>query len=670
LTDSGSVFVQIGDENVHLLRSVLDEVFGADNFIAQINFAKTAGATDEFVSRVADYLLWYAKDSRSLKYRPLYLPKEYGGIGGGEYNFVELSDGTRLSAKEADARGVTGRRFRFDNLTSQSLGRAKGEGAASWFTVEVNGRPYTPSAQSRWKTNEAGMRNLLAAGRVHARKNSLAYVRFLDDFPAIALTTMWGDTAIAGRPGDKVYVVQTSPKVVERCLLMSTDPGDLVLDPTCGSGTTAHVAEQWGRRWITIDTSRVAMALARQRIMAAQYPSYFLADSPEGRAKELQLSGKHLESANGTARDVRKGFVYERIPHIELRTISRNPDIRPGMSREEIDAAIRRHADTELLYDRPYEDRSKVRVAGRFTVESLAPHRTVAPEDRSESEKAADESADSSSFEQTIVENLRTAGVQNGRKKERLEFATLETHAGKYIQAFGEPKDGEDNSPERIAVSIGPQYGTVDADWVKTAAREAIRGQGANMLLVCAFAFDPQAVPAAKEFAPSDPNDFAAVQAERRLGRLPILFVRMNSDLVMGDVLLKKTKTANLFMVFGEPDIAIDQNDGEITVEIRGVDVYNPSTGEIRSSGADEIALWMIDTEYTGESFFVRHCYFTGGQDPYKRLKRSLRAEIDEAAWQTLYSTRSRPFPKPESGKIAVKVVNHYGDEVLQIYDV
>jgi adenine-specific DNA-methyltransferase len=665
LTESGSIFVQIGDENAHLVRDLLDEVFEADNFVAQVCFAKTSSATDQFLSRTSNYILWYAKAKARLRYRQLYITKEVSGAGGGEYRFVELDDGTRLSAVEAAENGLNGRPFRYDNLTSQSMGRTKGEGAASWFAVEINGRSIKPPPTSRWKTNEEGMLRLLIAHRVHARRNSLAYVRYMDDFPALAMNTIWADTAVAGRPGDKFYVVQTSPKVIERCMLMTTDPGDLVLDPTCGSGTTAFVAEQWGRRWITIDTSRVALALARQRIMGAKFPFYLLADSAEGRAKEAELSGQ--APGNGTtAGDIHKGFVYERVPHIMLETIARNPDIKEGMSRGQIDAAIRRHAEVELLYDRPYEDKKRVRVSGPFTVESLAPHKTITP-DRSASEKDASQD-DASAFEQAILDNLLKAGVQNGRKRERLEFESLMPYAGEHIQAEGIRKNGTEGTPQRIAVSIGPQFGTVSPEFIRDAAREATRGYGFDLLLVCAFAFDPQAArTVAEDYAPSA---FASVQDERRIGRVPILLVRMNSDLSMPNVLLKKTGSANLFTVFGEPDVAIEPTDDGIVVEIRGVDVYNPTTGEIRSSGTGEIALWMIDTDYDGESFFVRHCYFTGDNDPYRRLKRALKVDIDEAAWETLYRTRSRPFARPESGKIAVKVINHYGDEVLQVYDV
>lgn len=669
LTESGSIFVQIGDENVHLVRSLLDEVFGSENFVSMITFQKTSSSTGDF-GGTADHVLWYARAVDALRYRTLFLTKQVGGTAGSEYNLVEFDDGQRLSAAEAAERGVSGRPFRFDNLTSQSMGRAKGEGAASWFPVSIDGRSVTPSSQSRWKTNEVGMSRLIAAHRVHMRKNSLAYIRYLDDFPAVAIGSLWTDTVIAGRPGDKIYVVQTSPKVIERCMLMCTDPGDLVLDPTCGSGTTAYVAEEWGRRWITVDTSRVAIALARQRIIGARYPAYLLADSAEGRKREQELTGND-PALDQPTEDIRKGFVYERVPHVTLKSIANNPDIEEGMTRTEIEAAIRRHAGSELLYDRPYEDKRKIRVAGRFTVESLSPHRSASFEIGYEQPATAD----ADSYLKTILDNLAKAGVQNGWRNQRLEFASLTPHPGRLVHAEGARRNGGDGSPLRIGVSVGPQYGTVDAEWIKDAAREALRGVGFDLLLVCAFSFDAHASAAANEFNPGG-DDFATVAEQRQLGRLPILLVRMNADLAMGDVLLKKTGTANLFTVFGEPDVLIEKTPDGLVVTIRGVDVYNPTTGELHSGGTDDIALWMLDTAYDEDEFFVRHIYFAGtegkpdGLDPYARLRRALRAQVDEAAWATLYATRSRPFPRPESGKIAVKVINHYGDEVLKVYDV
>lgn len=672
LTESGSIFVQIGDENVHLVRSLLDEVFGGDNFISLIVYEKTAGQTSDFLPGTADYIIWYSKDRTQTKYRQLYQKRELGGQGAGKYDQVEISDGRRITLADATKSGAVGRTFRLDNMTSQSMGRAKGEGASSWFKVEINGRTFTPTMQSRWKTNESGMQRLILARRVHPTRNTLAYVRFHDDFPAYPLSSTWTDIGgIQSRADPKVYVVQTATTTVQRCMLMTTDPGDLVLDPTCGSGTTAYVAEQWGRRWITIDTSRVAIALARQRLMGAKLPYYLLADSPDGRKKEQELTGQP-QLTTPTAEDVRKGFVYQRVPHVTLKSITNNPDIREGMSREEIDAAIARHADTELLYDRPYEDTKKIRVAGRFTVESVSPHRTSRFETEVPVSELAGEHAEEDAYLRTVHENLLAAGVQNGRKAERLLFESLSPFSDPYIQFEGIRCGGGNGTPQCVAVSVGPQYGTVNATWVKDAARAALRGgNDFDVLLICGFGFDAHSSETVNEFAPSNGGDFATVQDERQLGRLPVLLVRMNAELAMGDAVLKKTGTANLFTIFGEPDVRIRRTEEGVVVELMGVDVYDPTTGIIRSNDASEIALWMIDSDYDEESFFVRHCYFSGGgTDPYARLKRALRAEIDEQAWNSLYGTRSRPFPLPKSGKIAVKVINHYGDEVLKVFEV
>lgn len=452
---------------------------------------------------------------------------------------------------------------------------------------------------------------------------------------------------------------------------MTTDPGDLVLDPTCGSGTTAYVAEQWGRRWITIDTSWVALALARQRVMGARFPYYLLRDSVEGRRKEAELTATPPAPAEVRG-DIRQGFVYERVQHITLKSIANNPDIKEGMTREQIDAAIKRHAEYEELVDKPYEDKNRVRVTGPFTVESLSRHRSLAfaPTSEPVSERRAAENPDAPTFEQTILDNLRAAGVQNGRKAERLTFSDVEPYAGLRIQAVGvraeSDGDSAESSPIRVGISIGPQYGTVSASFVKDAAREATKAADLNMLCVLGFAFDPQVLGATEEFAATDES--FDVAAERSLGRVPVLLVRMNADLVMGED-LKKTGAGNLFTVFGEPDIEVTAtDDGQLVVEVNGVDVYDPTTGEVRSSGTDQVALWMIDTDYDEESFFVRHCYFTGGQDPYKRLKQALKTDIDEDAWASLNRTVSRPFPKPSTGKIAVKVINDYGDEVVKVF--
>jgi adenine-specific DNA-methyltransferase len=670
LTESGSIFVQIGDENVHLVRSIMDEVFGSENFISIIGVRKTAGATAVFLPGITDFIVWYAKNTAATKYRSLFREKALGDEGAGNYSWLELADGTRRKVEKeefADPNIIpTGARvFAYDNLTSQSAGRAKGEGAASWFPVEFDGRTFRPSMQVRWKTNEAGMSALKAAKRLGVTGSTLWYVRYLHDFPAFPLANAWDDTA-SSFSADKVYVVQTIPKVIERCLLMATDPGDLVLDPTCGSGTTAYVAEQWGRRWITVDTSRVALALARTRLMTARYPYYLLADSKEGIRKEAEVSGR-FPPDHKTMNDVRKGFVYKRVPHVTLKSIANNPDIKDGMSREEIDDAIAKHADTEVLYDKPYDDAKRIRVAGPFTVESLSPHRVLSDDvPRTETERAGERSSAEGQFVTMIIANLKKAGVQNTKKSERLVFDRLEPHAGRFIHAIGTYVEGGDAGAaagpsgrvKRVAVHIGPEHGTVGPQQIRDSAKEAAEGVGYDTLIVCGFAFDPHVGEDAGKY-----------------GSLVVLPTKMNPDLAMGDELLKKTGAGNLFMVFGEPDIEVNAQDanGEktMTVEIRGLDVYDPTTGAIRNSkGTDDIACWFIDTDYDGESFFVRHAYFTGADEPYEKLKRALRANINEDAWASLYATKSRPFPPPESGRIAVKVINHYGDEVLKVYDI
>jgi adenine-specific DNA-methyltransferase len=646
LTESGSIFVQIGDENVHLVRSVLDEVFGAENFVTFITFKKTSGAGSFAVgtnalASINDYLLQYARNLETAKYRQLYRTKAFGGVGAEQYTWVETPNGERLRSSG----GMTGTPFRADNLTSQTTR----VGQTTVFEVAFGGRVFRPM-KGGWKTNQDGMHRLQAANRLLAIGNTLSYVRYLDDFAAFPYNNLWDDTVTSGFADPKRYVVQTHPRVLERCVLMATDPGDLVLDPTCGSGTTAYVAEQWGRRWITIDTSRVALALARTRVMSARYPYYIMADSPEGQRRESEVSGQ--PPIGGPQGDIRKGFVYERVPHVTLKSIARNPDIHEGMTREEIDAAIAKHAETELLYDRPYTDNKVVRVAGPFTVESLSPHWVVADAPEDHAPPVAVPVEESGRFVSMILDNLRRAGVQNTVKGERLELTTLEPFPGRWLHAKGEYL--ESGQPRRVAVAIGPEFGTVGPELVREAAKEA--AGYFDLLVICGFAFD------------------AMADSERsktsRLGSLTVLQARMNPDLLMGDV-LKKTGVGNLFTVFGQPDIALRAvGPDELEVEIRGVDIFDPNTGQIRSSGPAEIACWFIDTDYDGEAFFVRHAYFLGGDEPYDRLARALRAEIDAAAWQSLYSAVSRPFPTPQRGRIAVKVINHYGDEVLKVVEV
>ena len=645
LTETGSVFVQIGDENVHLVRNVLDEVFGSENFVKQITFQKTGGASAKLLATTIDYLIWYAKSIPQVKFRQLYREREVGDTALDRYDQLLLDEGSARRLRPDEVSGRTtieaGSRYQLTSLLSD------GE-TGSPQEFRFRGKSYRPRAGTHWKTSVEGLARLDSSQRIEIMGTVLRYRRFAEDFPVVPLTDRWESLQLGV---ELTYVVQTATQVIQRCLLMTTDPGDLVLDPTCGSGTTAYVAEQWGRRWITCDTSRVALALARTRMMPAKYPYYLLADSPDGTKKESELTGK-MPADYTTEDDIRKGFVYKRVPHVTLKSIANNPDIKEGMTRQQIDDAIARHAETEMLFDQPYEDNKRVRVCGPFSVESLSPHRVLPTADENQDGTVTEQEARKhQDFATMILENLRKAGVQNTHKKERLTFDRLDPYAGVWLHAAGEYTDADGKS-HRVAVSIGPEHGTVGPQQVKEAAKEAVQGIGYDLLTVCGFAFDPH-----------------VAEEVKRYGKLTVLPTKMNPDLAMGDELLKKTGAGNLFMVFGEPDVEIrKQKGGQIVIEIKGVDVYDPTTGQIRSSSTDDIACWFIDTDYNGESFFVRHAYFTGAEEPYDKLKRALRAEIDEGAWSSLYSTTSRPFDKPESGKIAVKVINHYGDEVLKVF--
>jgi adenine-specific DNA-methyltransferase len=724
LTETGSIFVQIGDENVHLVRSLLDEVFGSENYCSLITVRKTTSEGSNLIGATCDYLLWYGKDRSQTKFRTLYLLRSDESES--RYDQVMLADGsTRAAAftEKQESKSLSDvRLFRLDNLTSS---RPAGEGDVREFIW--NGQRFTPG-NGTFETTLTGLQRLASTGRLQVTSNGkLSYRRFNDDFGYTPIANLWHDIsgAVQSRSDPKIYVVQTSTALIERCILMTTDPGDLVLDPTCGSGTTAYVAEQWGRRWITIDTSRVALALARTRLMAGRYPYYLLADSPEGINKEAELTDKRPATYQ-TNNDIRKGFVYKRVPHIMLKDIANNAEIdeiharfqpqldalrseinglagqqwqewelprtltpqqakiqklQAGLDgwwqvrrerQAQIDASIARNADTEYLYDQPYEDAKCVRVSGPFTVESLSPHRVLSTDENLDGVVSPQEEARVQDFTTMILENLKAAGIQNTRKEERLKFDRLDPYSSGWLHATGEYTDA-DSQVKRVAVSIGPEHGTVGAQQIKEAAKEAMQGLGFDMLIVCGFAFDAHADETANEFKPVDQPVRKGIIAEqkRQYGKLPVMLARMNPDLTMGDELLKKTGAGNLFMVFGEPDVDIRRDKaGQVTVEIKGVDVYDPTTGQIRSSSTDEIACWFIDTDYDGEGFFVRHAYFTGADEPYEKLKRALRAEIDEAAWASIYSTTSRPFARPTSGKIAVKVINHYGDEVLKVYSV
>jgi adenine-specific DNA-methyltransferase len=646
LTTSGSIFLQIGEENIHLVRSLMDEVFGAENFMSLITVRKASSLGASNLPSISDFIIWYAKSKDDVKYRQLLVSKEFGVDT--MYTSVELLDGTRrpMTTEERNNPKLLpegSRPYGLDTLISA------GYTPTCTFDFEFEGKMVKSESKS-WKTTRDGINHLIAANRIAKPGAIPKYVRFFDDFPVQALNNIWNDTL---GNYDKIYVVQTSNKIIERCLLMTTDPGDLVFDPTCGGGSTAFVAEQWGRRWITCDTSRVALALARTRMMTAKFPYYLLSDSYEGKKKEEEVTGI-LQDKSVLDDDIRKGFVYKRVPHITLRSIANSNNIQAGMSGKQINEAISKNADTELLYDSPYEDVKKIRVCGPFSVESLSPHRVLALSDTDSSgtttEKEAREQQD---FASMILDNLLKAGIQNTKKDERLKFTNLEPFAGRWINAVGNFTE-TDGKSKRVAVSIGPEHGTVGPTQVKEAAKEAVQGVGFDLLIVCGFAFDPH-----------------VTEESKRYGALTVLPTKMNPDLAMGDELLKKTGAGNLFMVFGEPDVVLSTSKtGDLTVELNGVDIYDPTTGQVRSSSTDEIACWFIDTNYNEESFFVRHAYFTGADKPMEKLKKAMKAEVDEDAWSSMYGTVSRPFEKPKTKKIAIKVINHYGDEVLKVFDV
>ncbi len=671
LTESGSIFVQIGDENVHHVRAVMDEVFGEDSFISTISFQKSSYATADFLPTLFDSILFYAKDAKRLKFRKAYGDRDF---------------------ENEDA-------FESRDLASAGAG-------ASTLEFNFQGRSFHPGKNRHWKTQLEGLIRATKAGRLFESTNSLRYRRINSDFRVTELHNSWTDTLVGSFHEPRRYVVETSPKVVQRCLLMTTDPGDLVLDPTCGSGTTAYVAEQWGRRWITIDTSRVALALARARIMGARYAYYLLADSTDGQRKEAELT-KTIPSSHATHGNIAHGFVYERVPHITLKSIANNSEIdviwdkyqealeplqeqlnaalkqhweewdiprdadekwldkakklhaewwKQRVARQkDIDASIAAKAEVEYLYDTPYPDNRKVRVAGPFTVESLSPHRVLGVDENDEliDNLGGKQHGEERDFVAMILDNLKTAGVQQAHKEDKINFTALFPWPGELVCAEGRytESDSDSGAEKRAAIFIGPEFGTVSRPDLVAAAREA-GDADFDVLITCAFNYDAHS----SEF--------------NKLGRIPVLKARMNADLHMADD-LKNTGKGNLFVIFGEPDIDIlEAEGGQIRVKVNGVDVFHPNTGEVRSDGADGIACWFIDTDYNEESFFVRQAYFLGANDPYKSLKTTLKAEINEEAWATLNSDVSRPFGKPASGRIAVKVINHLGDEVMKVFRV
>ena len=747
LTESGSIFVQIGDENVHRVRALMDEVFGENNHVSTIRFRKkTMPLGAKYIEEMYDFIVWHARDASGAKYRQIFEHKDYSG----DFHWSNYEGGVldrhKISRREIDS-GFTipdnARRFRLVSLWPASYD------AKAVFPIQFRGSTWLPPAGQCYPTSLPNMQRLVHANHIEVEGNYLRKIVYEEGANYAKLTSTWPDT-IGAR--DKTYVIETSIEVIKRCVLMSSDPGDLVLDPTCGSGTTAYVAEQWGRRWITIDTSRVALALARARIMGARYSYYLLSDSRDGQLKEADIASR-APADTPTYDNIRQGFVYERVPHITLKSIANNAEIdviwekwqemleplraelnaslnrdweeweiprEPGdpwsatataawsklqeartkeaksaalralnqelgrdyvlddvpdqprnpwestptnlrrrwweqriARQKEVDASIAAKADYEYLYDKPYEDKKKVRVAGPFTVESLSPHRMlgVGEDDELIDIRKEDSSAYGAkqSFPQMILENLKTAGVQQANKGDQIAFTALTPWPGELVCAEGCYLEGE--AEKRAAIFIGPEFGAVQRADLVAGAREA-GDAGFDVLIACAFNYEAHAT----EFS--------------KLGRIPVLKARMNADLHMAKD-LKNTGKGNLFVIFGEPDIELlPEQDGRLRVKVKGVDVFVPSTGEVRSDGADGIACWFIDTDYNEESFFVRQAYFLGANDPYKSLKTTLKAEVNREAWETLHSDTSRPFDKPKSGRIAVKAINHLGDEVMKVFKV
>ncbi len=635
LTESGSVFVQISDENVHLVRNIMDDVFGSENFMSQIIYKKTTSATAGELCSVADFILWYAKDIEQVKYRQLYIPKEYGGEGSSGYKHIELSDGSRMSIKEWES--VTGKKydyysrpdgsklFALSDLTSQT-------GSDSIrYPIEFKGKTYRIESNRGWRTSEKGMEKLKNLNRIEAMKNCLSYVLYFEDFPLQTLTNLWTDTVGQNQMGgEKLYVVQSALKPVQRCLLMTTDPGDLVLDPTCGSGTTAYVAEQWGRRWITIDTSRIALNIAKKRLTTAVFPYYELFD----------------KSADP---DIRQGFVYKTVPHITLKSLANNEP-----------------AEEEVLYDQPIEDKKRMRVSGPFTVETLQSYDVTSPEDITLS---ATETEESLRFQQRIFSHLQANGIRNGDRTQQAKFTSVEAVANPYLNAKGIYRD-EEGRERLVYFHIGPKFGTVSKVAVNAAVkefRETKLQEGASWLVLLGFSFEDTI------------ND-----KDYNLGQFTVSKVRMHDDL-MQDGLLKKDTKAGSFITIGEPDIAlVKDDDNTCHIEIRGLDIYDPIRDDVKARSVEDIAYWELDSDYNGQMFIVRSMHFCGGDkkefDAWKKglntaasalakkkAERTLRMEISDELWGILYSFRSEPIKYCTGRKIAVRVVSQFGEESTKV---
>ncbi len=623
LTQSGSCFVQISDENVHLIRSLMDEVFGSENFVAQIPFRKKLmplGA--KTLEGMCDYIVWYAKDIDNVKYRQLY--KKSSPKIESRWTNLKMSDGTTRKLSQSDNMEKLPIGSDVYRLVSQ---RAPSFSELNVYDFEFNGRRFHAPKGGCWVLPKEKMKKLKDANRLEIEGDSLSYILYHSDFPYSKINNFWDDTApVQG----KKYVVQTSELAIQRCVLMTTDPGDLVLDPTCGSGTTAFVAEQWGRRWITIDTSRIAINIAKKRLMMATYPYYTLAD-PEGK-------------------DVRVGFNYKTVPHITLKSIANDEE--PEM---------------EVLYDQPQEDKRKLRVSGPFTVETLQSFNVVSPD---ELDDRTDEAEENRLFQERVFSHLETSGVRNGDRSQKAVFHGMESVASPFLHARGYYTDS-DGEERLVYFHIGPKFGTVSKQAVNESVKEMRKRlvEGASWLVLLGFSFEDNI------------ND-----KDYNFGNFTVSKVRMHDDL-MQDGLLKKDKGAGAFITIGEPDIAIvKDSDARCHVEIRGLDIYDPIKDVVKPRSVEDIAYWEMDDNYDGTQFIVRSIHFCGGDKKEfeawrkglgnlfnssaktrTKAQDTLRIEFSDEIWETMYGFTSEPISYDLGRQIAVRVISQFGEESSKI---
>ena len=608
LADSGSVFVQISDENVHHVRELCDELFGVENFVSQIFFQKTGGFNPKYLSNIGDHLIWYAKDKKQLKYRQLLLFKNKPDFGDPNYTWIELPDGSDRKMSMDERMGRTqipngARIFRYGPLQSSGS-------ASEPQPFEFDGKTYYPAPNNHWKTTLQGLERLKKKGLLLKTGNNIAWKLHWDNYPAMNLANVWLDTQSGGFGDSGIYVVQTTNKVIQRCMLMTTDPGDLVLDITCGSGTTAFVAEQWGRRWITCDTSRVAIALAKQRLMTATFDYYKLAHEEQG---------------------VGSGFVYKTVPHITLKSIANNEP--PA---------------NETLYDQPEIDKGKVRITGPFTVEAL-PAPVVKPLD-----DIGDIEEDFSAKQTDWRDQLLATGIL-GRGGSRLTFSRVEPLSGtKFLQAEAETKE---DTPRRAVICFAGETKPLDSRMVAMAMDEVERLRPAPKLVIfAAFQFDPEAAKDIDEYI---------------YPGVTVLKAQMNTDLMTED-LKKKRSSDQSFWLVGQPDVELirdGRSKRKFKVKINGFDYYDVKKGTVESGSTSRIAMWMLDTDYDGMCIEPKQVFFPmgGKKDGWNKLAKTLKAEVDPDLIEKYAGNESLWFMAEPNTRIAVKIIDDRGIESLKV---